>query len=63
MGLHFLSLGKAFFIGAILLYFIEIIFRYDESEHSVRCILNIENWTTWLLTDPSVSFFGLSFIP
>jgi len=28
--------------------------RYDESEHSVRCILNIENWTTWLLTDPSV---------
>jgi len=28
--------------------------RYDESEHSVRCILNIENWTTWLLTDPLV---------
>ena len=28
--------------------------RYDESEHSVRCILNIENWTTWLMTDPSV---------
>ena len=21
---------------------------------SVRCILNIENWTTWLLTDPLV---------
>ena len=28
--------------------------RYDQSEHSVRCILNIENWTTWLLTDPLV---------
>ena len=28
--------------------------RYDESEHSVRCVLNIENWSTWLMTDPSV---------
>lgn len=28
--------------------------RYDESEYSVRCILNIENWTTWLLSDPLV---------
>lgn len=28
--------------------------RYDESPHSVRCILNIENWTTWLLSDPLV---------
>ena len=38
-------------------------FRYDESEHSVRCILNIENWTTWLLTDPSVSFFTIHSFP
>ena len=28
--------------------------RYDETEFSVRCILNIENWGTWLLTDPIV---------
>ena len=26
--------------------------RYDETEFSVRCILNIENRSTWLLTDP-----------
>ena len=28
--------------------------RHDEDfrEHSVRCILNIENWTAWRLKDP-----------
>ena len=32
-----------------------VLWNHESFFFSVRCILNIENWTTWLLTDPLVS--------